>query len=177
MTTTTMKWSFDVDAQGWTRSGGGIEVLSFESSLGNPAGCLSNTQTGRNQRGVASWQLSGTWESIFGIPSGSTVDSILTSGDGYETKCNAFRNAALSSAGPVSLFSLGQNTVLIPARSYSSVDSGWVLQVPIQFGQSINQPSNTVIYLFLGAEVITGDHAQTENLLLQDNVVLTVSYT
>lgn len=174
----TKSWTFDGDTQGWVPQTGGIESLSFESSLGNPAGCLSNTQTGRNQRGVDAWQLEGTWESIFGIPSGSMINSILAPGDGFDSKCDIYDNAAPSVAGPLAVGPVSlQFPTLIPGRSYSSIDVSWVRQVPEVFNQSINQPSNTLIYFILGATVVTGSHSNPVNRLLLDNITITVMYS
>jgi hypothetical protein len=177
----TKTWTFDSDSQGWVPETGSIEVLAFEPSLGNPSGCLSNTQKGKGQTGVDGWDFDGTWESIFGIPPGSVVSSILVQGDGYETKCDKFDHAVASVAGPVFLLVSGSLNVLtlVPGRSYSAVDSSWVSQSPTQFGQPIPaaaQPSNTPIRLSLGATVKTGDRITAINRLLQDNLTITISY-
>jgi hypothetical protein len=176
MATATKKWTFDVDVQGWVPQTGGIEVLAFQSSLGNPPGCLSYTQEGKNQTGVDGWDLFGTWESIFGVPSGSSVTSIMSQGDGLDSKCDIFDHSLISVSGPLSLFGI---LTLVPGRSYSGVESSWVNQSPTQLNQSIPsvlQPSNSSVQFHLGAEVKTGDRITAKNRLLHDNVIITVTY-
>lgn len=186
MATASVTWTFTSDLQSWVaHSTGSGNLCQRSASNGHAdAGCLNDGTTGKSKSGTGYFDLTGTWEAIFGISAGSHVTAIMVSSDGYWGRCLTYTTGAASTDGPLELRDSGGTLLLTltTGRAYSAADGAYVHTQPTagQQNQAIaagQQPSNTTIALRLRGSVNTGNSVSASNQLYQDDITVTITYT
>lgn len=185
MATASKTWTFTSDLQSWvaTSVGTGNSCVRSSTNGHNDAGCINNGTTGRNHSGTGHFDLTGTWEALFGIASGSTVTAIMVSGDGYWGRCATFTTGAASTDGPLELRDSGGTLLLtlVSGTAYSGTFA-YANRTPsgAQQNQAIpsaQQASGTTVAIRINGSVTTGNSSSASNQLFQDDITVTITYT
>lgn len=181
MATISKTWAFPSDVQSWVATKGANTTAIWQSADGNPSnGCLELSLTGKNNSDTPHWDLTGTWEALFGIPAGSTVSQI-NSGDGYDWKCATFTTGGAGNlTGPFELRDSGGALIgTISASTGFSGTTAWTANSPANSTVAVtaaNQPSATTVSLRLNATLKTGNSVSAVVTLRHDSITVTITY-
>src|SRR3989338_1984088 len=107
--TTTKTWSFVADTESWsaTNPAPTSTTPQWQSADGSPAnGSLEMRITGKNKINSGRiWEVAGTWEAIFGIPTGSTVTEVGSgTGNSYNYRVSEYNVCAAGNSGPFAFY-------------------------------------------------------------------------
>ncbi|KKP85802.1 MAG: hypothetical protein UR88_C0007G0026, partial [Candidatus Nomurabacteria bacterium GW2011_GWA1_35_8] len=107
--TTTKTWSFVADTESWsaTNPAPTSTTPQWQSADGSPAnGSLEMRITGKNKINSGRiWEVAGTWEAIFGIPTGSTVTEVGSgTGNSYNYRVSEYNVGAAGNSGPFAFY-------------------------------------------------------------------------
>lgn len=178
MATVTKTFSFAADAEGFVANPGANSTLSWDGSVGNPAGSLKARVTGRNKNDSNSWAWTGTWEQL-GVPTGSTVSSIRV--DSAYTRCTEYATGSSSTIGPYQVKDGGGSLLatLWSGRTITGTDASWVA-VAAQADQTVPsavQDSTSTISIVLADSLSTGASNAAAVSTYDDEVVLVITYS
>lgn len=180
MATASKTWAFLSTAESWLWtlvSGSGV-TAAWTNADGNPAGCLEARITGKNLTGVGYWEITGTWEALFGVPTNTKVKTVGTPCD-YEWKCSEYTTGA--SGNLTGAFELRDSAgTLIGTFSAAlgfSATSAWANLAGAAVAVPSNQQaSNTTIKLRLNCTLKTGNSSSAAVTLRHDNCAFTITY-
>jgi hypothetical protein len=175
--TVTKTFDFVSSSEGFTSYPSGSGVLTFSSSLGNPAGSLSSSLSGRNDTASSYWQNTLTWEDM-GVPEGSTVIELYII-SGY-TRVPTYTAGNTVTVGPYELrTSTGADIcTLWNGRSVTAQESSWVaISGPLACDiPQYYQSSSTQIRLYNQNILRTANNKSASVALLEDGLSYRVTY-
>ena len=185
MATASKTWQTASDWGAWTATKGNPSTTSSVPTAngqgGSSDGFAQMATSGKNKASSNYWTLSGTWESIFGVPAGSTVTSILISGDGYYYECTAYNTGSGDSSGPIELRDGSGNLLLTLVASTSVTGTkAWTAVAPGTLNQAVpsaQQASGSSIQLRVNSVTSTGNSNSGACTLGQDALKVTITYT
>lgn len=184
MATFTKQFSFNVDAESWVATGGGATGI-FQNRLATAgaespndpnagSGGIRTNRSGKSlSDGTPYWEWSGTWEAL-GVPTGATITAVNLD---YDWTCNVYTTGAASTTGPAELrdssgtlrgtfsTSLGYSSTTAYATRTGTAVTG------------LTDASTTSIKLRIGGKPNTGSSSSALVEMVQDWVVVTVTYT
>lgn len=178
MSTVTKTFAFLSNAESFSPTGGVNSTLIWSSSVGNPAGSLESSVSGRNKTDADYWEWTGTWEQL-GVPVGATVTSVrLTSAS---NRLSTQTHPSTTTIGPYDLRDSSGVTVigtLWAGRSATTQEAAWTTvgaQSPID--TTAYQASNTTIKIRLADTVASGNNNSANTKAHDDQVSIEMTYT
>jgi hypothetical protein len=164
---------------GWSRSLGAASSYAADTTdwTGNNADKF--TTTGKAISNANYLEISGTWESLFGIPSGSTVTTIGTP-DAFDYQVLTYTNGASSTAGPLELRDAPGTTLLLTLATGVTYTGTVARTTKAGTSQSVpsgSRPSATTVRLRLNATQATSASISGTNVLILGHVNITITYT
>jgi hypothetical protein len=188
-TSLTKAFNFSSDAQGWDVNAGTIyapgteETYSYgyNGSHGNPAGAMVGSVYKDNTDSPTTWQwqLSGTFNSIFGIPNSYPVYGVQVTN--LDTLCDSLicTSSGYATLGPVG-FAVGSDVeVLGAARTMTAVDSVWVSSSGSYVAFQSGTIGSTAVTFFINSEFElppTMDADLGQGVVYWDNLWLQLTY-
>ena len=177
MATVTKTFAFLSNAEGYTGVSGPATTMTWDSTVGNPAGSLKTRTAGRNKTDSNYWEWTGTWEGL-GVPVGATVTGIqMTSASTRCTEANVVNNIQI---GPYTLYD-STGTVLRGTlwggRTTTSTSASWTVtgaQTAVTFAE---EASNTSIRLRLEDTLDVGRDSGAAASVHDDQVTFVITYT
>lgn len=173
MTTLALTFTFIADAQGFTATPGAATTMAYDAATGNPAGCLSQSITGKNLSNNNKWELITTYEAL-GVPKGSTVTGITSAS--CTTSCTAYTTGLSSGTGAT--FLDGATTVTL--ASNKTFTGTYVYAGNGQTGidnTGMSSPSSNSVTIRWSATLATGNSSSANVVLKQDLMAFTITYT
>jgi len=178
MSTTGESYSFDSDAESWVDGSDGQAVRTYDGSYGNSAGSLKTTIAGRNKTDGGGWYLQGTWAALFGVSTGATVTSVWVEAGEYQ--CTDYAYVAACTLGTHELRdSVGATLATLYSGDAVSGTGSWV-DVGSQSAQAVpggSQAGDTVIQLFVGADLDLENNTSAVVTYYDDNLEYWIEYT
>lgn len=171
-------YAFATTSESWTGNDGTDTTDTYRSDVGNLAGCLETTVTGKNKINVtAGWLISGiSWENL-GVPAGAAIVSV----DGnYDWQCSNYTNGQSTSASgnlTVTDASDGNETTLETGTTFSSTTT-WAtrnLTAAVAMPAALQASDTSIKIKLLGNLRTSAGSAGVARQM--DNVVLTINYT
>lgn len=181
MATVNTLFAFASSAEGFVGYPGSNITMSYDGSVGNPAGSLKARIAVANNSAYSSWRLTGiTWEDL-GVPAGATVTHVRL--QGASTRCTEYNNGNnTSTIGPYRIYASDGSTVIATiwsGRTVSGSEGSWSTvsqQSDVAVGSSY-QASNTSIQIWLEDYLRTSSGAGAAVSTHDDQVSITVTYT
>ena len=182
--TTTKTWSFVADTESWSATNPAPTTTTpqWQSADGSPAnGSLEMRITGKNKINSGRiWEVAGTWEAIFGIPTGSTVTEVGSgTGNSYNYRVSEYNVGAAGNSGP---FAFYDNTPTIQGTFSTATAFSGLVAWTTKTGTAISVPaglqaSNSTVRFRITNDLATGSNNSAAVTLRQDQIVLTITYT
>lgn len=165
--------AFLSDAQGFSGSPAASTTLSWDGTVGNPAGSLKARTAGKNKNGASTWTWTGTWEDL-GVPAGSTVTGVT--GASMQSRCTEYSTGASSTSGPVTLTDGATTITLSSQRTGITATSGsWTTTNGVD-ATGLSLPSSDTISITIAVAPNTGNSTSAAVTLYQDTIAATVTY-
>jgi len=166
MATTIKTWGFLSGAESWSWTLASADSTgTWDSVVGNPLGSQYDRVFGRNKSDLNYCEITGTWASLFGIPTNLGVSSIQLIGG--STRCTIWNvGSTASTRGLVQVLNYDGSSVIAtlrPASAFSAASGSWV-EV---FGTSqpiadVYKPATTSIRLRWTDVLATGNNTSAE---------------
>lgn len=177
MGSVTVTFDFATDAQGFAATPGGPNtVLSYDSSVGNPAGSLKSRVAGKNvkEQFINDWRLETTFEAL-GVPAGSTITGIVSAS--MQSKCTEFNHGGRSTRGPAAIGSgvIFFNAWLSTEQTFRAADADWVTS-PGTDVTGLSLPSDLLVSIDIQNGLETGGSDSAAVSLNQDHLTFTIEY-
>ena len=156
---------------------GGKTTGVWSSTLGNTGGCWKFDSVGRNNSDLSYIELQTTWEDL-GVPSGATINQIITSS--IDWRCDV---ANVSDSYTIGALEILDNTLISQATLFSGQSGSGVTSYASKTGTSnvaipsAIQASSTTIYLRFNTSLVNGNDKNAETDLLIDNLSFTIDYS
>lgn len=166
------------DVSAWTRSLGAATAYTADTTDWSGENCDKFATTGRSKSDANYLEISGTWETLFGVPAGATV-SLIGTPDAFDYQCLTYTTGAASTAGPLELRDSAGTTLLLTlaaGAAYSGTVARTTKAGTQQAIPSAQQPSNSSIRIRLRSQQATGNSSSANNTLLLGHVNITVTY-
>lgn len=165
------------DVSTWTPTVGANTTSANDTTDFSGETAVKFTTSGRGKSNTNFIEISGTWESLFGIASGSVVSTIGTPDD-FDWRCVTFTTGAASTAGPLELRDSSGTLLLTLAAgaSYSGTTTRATKAGTAQAVPAAQQASNSSIRLRLGSTMATGSSNSAVNALVLGHVNVTISF-
>jgi hypothetical protein len=180
MTTANRTWTFPKNTQSWTATLGTSTTGAWQSadtSVADGSGCLEFVFTGSNSSASSYWEITDTWENLFGIPTNSTVATIGTPDD-YDWKCSTSVRPSTSTTGPFEFRDSGgtlqatlSTGVTFNTTTAFATKTGTAAAVPATLNSS-----STTIKLRLNATLATVAGGGPNITLRHDQISVTITY-
>jgi hypothetical protein len=168
MATATKTWAFTSSAESWAYTGSQAEDTGLWTNARLENGC-----DGRNKLGSGYWELTGTFASIFGIPTNATVTGY--SAASYSGTCVAYSTATDCDHFAVTIND-GTDRTLVPAQSPYTA-AGQTRSPSVNPGISgLSLPATTSITLRLNHSSDTANNASASARLSWDNLSIGLEY-
>jgi hypothetical protein len=175
MATATKTWDFTTGTLGWS-----FAAVATETGVQNGTNGLTVSLAGKNltaseiSAGATGWSVTGTYESIWGIPSGSTVTQIALTTDSVDWLCSVFTTGVAGLAHKVAANNTGTEQMLAGA-SYSTTTTR--ATVNLTTVQTVSEASSTSRTYIICTNLATGASNSAVVTVGYPKLVLTITYT
>ncbi len=174
MATATKTWDFLSNQQSWTTVNGSNATTAWQTGGGSPAsGCIESTIAGRTVASVTTWQIAGTWETLFGIATGQTVTQVGTPSD-YSWTLTTYTTGSRSTSGAFNAIVAGV-TKQLSAPIGSTGTTAWARAAGSSV--AISDLGSSVVTFALLSALATGNSSSARVTMRQDTVTVTITYS
>lgn len=161
----------NADWSGWTQTPTSPATEALSSGIPvTTLGTGHKNVTAANNK----WTLSGTWESIFGIPAGSIITGVTSAS--LQSKCTAFTTGGTTHTLDAGTLVDGATSITLNAsRSFTATEGSFTTSNGTN-STGLSLASSDSITLTVGNSLSNGNSNSATMALQHDNLTLTISY-
>ena len=183
--TATKTWTFDSDTESWAftyPAGANNTTDSWQSADASPSnGSLQLRISGKNKTNTDRRRdISGTWESLFGIPANSTVTEVGSgTGNSYYWRVSEYATGAAGTVGPFTFRDSSETLIgTFSSGTSFSATSNWAQKTGTAVSVPANlQASSSTVLFRISNDLATGNNNNAAVTVRHDTVSLTITYT